>query len=483
MKVVHRKETSTMIVELSASDDRLKLFARITPQADHHTAREEDLLNEICEVAPKELVDRMVVWDIISELRQGKGCEGRRVAKGTVPVPGKDGKLVWLVRRFSPGKSENADREFVDFFTLGLFENVPKGREIARIYKPGNGTPGMDVFGKAITTKGGRALSPRFDKTIEPRMDDAQEAYTTLVAAVDGYVHDEGGKFGIREVLHVAGNLDYGMGHIDFIGSVRIVGDIQKGFNVKARGAIEVMGSVLGENVLTSESSITVKGFHFGGDGSFVSAKGDYSVDVAEKISTEVGGNIFISREARDCLLCSSSAVIAPRAVIIGGSAWCVKGFEAKVIGNEAGVTTSIEIRNELEVTKEYRKLNDNIRKHEAAAAALELHIGPYLKNRNRVPLLRAQFKEKMASLLDKHDQVQMSLERLRGIERRMREGKPLETEARINVREEIKAGAVFKTGEAVVEFKDPVRGPVCFRPSDDRKEWKNGDYVDFVVE
>ena len=483
MKVVHRKESNTMIVELSVSDDRLKLFARVTPQQDCNTAREEDLLKEISSVVPPELIDRMVVWDIVSELRQGKGCEGRRVARGVSPVPGKDGKLVWLVRRFSPGKMEDAEREFVDFFTLGLFENVAKGREVARIYKPGQGTPGTDVFGKPISTKGGRALSPRFDKTIEPRVGDIDEPYITLLAAVDGYVHDEGGKFGIKDVLHISGNLDYSMGHIDLIGSVRIVGDIQKGFNVKARGGIEVLGSVLGDNVLTSESSISIKGFHYGGEGSFVSAKGDYSVDVAEKIATDIAGNIFIGREVRDCLLCSGSAVIAPRAAFIGGSVWCVKGFEGRVVGNELGVQTYIEIRNELEVTREYRKLSDNLKKHEAALAALTLHIGPYLKNRNRVPLLRAQFKEKMTALLDKYDQVEKSLERLQDLERKMREGKPLETNARVNVKEEIKAGVSLKSGEAVHAFKDPVRGPICFKPTDDRKEWKQEQFIDLTVE
>jgi uncharacterized protein (DUF342 family) len=479
MKVIHKYESNTMALELSVSDDRMKLFARVTPRPDHESAKEEELLKEIQSIAPADFISRMVVWDIVSALHEGKGCDSRRVARGINPVPGKDGKLVWLVRRFSPGKVEDAEREFVDFFTLGLFENVAKGREVARIYKPSNGIGGTDVLGKPIPARGGRTLSIRFDKTIEPRPDDQQEAYTTLLAAVDGYVHDEGGKFGIRDVLHVSGNLDYSIGHIDFIGSVRIVGDVQKGFNVKAKGGIEVFGSVLGENVLSSESSVTIKGFHYGGEGSFVSAKGDYSVDAAEKIATEVGGNIYIGREARECSLHSSSAILAARAQVIGGSVWCVKGFEVKSIGNEVGIRTEVEIRNELEVTKEYRKLSENIQKHLAAASALELHIGPYLKNRNRVPLLRNQFREKMTALLDKYDQVQKSLERLQGIEKKMREGKPLESNARINVLEKVFAGAVFKTGEAFVEHKDPVQGPVSFKPSDDRKEWITVPFVD----
>lgn len=472
-----------MTLELLVSEDRLKLFARVIPQADCYSAKEEDFLNEVASIAPSELIDRMVVWDIVSELRHGNGCDARRVARGAAPVPGRDGKLVWLVRRFSPGKTDDPDREFVDFFTLGLFENVAKGREVARIYKPTGGISGKDVLGKPLSTKSGRAITPRFDKTIEPRTDDSEETYTTLVATVDGYVHDDGGKFSIYEVLHISGNLDYSMGHIDFIGSVRIGGDVQKGFNIKARGKIEVLGSVLGDNIITSDSSVTIKGFHYGGEGSGLSAKGDYTVDACEKVSTDVGGNVFIAREARECVLCSSSSVIAPRAAFIGGSVWCVKGFEGRVVGNTAGVKTVIEVCNELEVTKEYRKLNDNIRKHVAAAAALELHIGPYLKNRSRVPLLRDQFKEKMMALLDKHDQVQKSLEHLRGLEKKMREGKPLESNARVNVREVLHAGTVFTTGETNLEFKDSLPGPVSYKPSEDRRDWTQEAFVDLTVE
>ena len=472
MRVIHKAQNNAMILELSTSDDKLKLFARVTPQDGYATASEEDLKREILAVTPEELIDQRVLSDIIEELRRGNGCEARRVAKGTAPVSGRDGKLVWLVRRFSPGKAEDMEREFVDFFTLGLFENIAVGCEVARVYKPSTGITGKDVLGKPLSARAGKNLSLRFDKTIELRQVDTEEAYSTLVATIDGYVHEEGDKFGIKDTLNIPGNLDYSMGHLDFIGSVKIQGDIQKGFNIKARGTIEVLGSVFGDNILTSDSSITIKGFHYGGKASFLSAKGDYTADIAEKVSTEVGGNITIGREARDCSLHTSSAVFASHAKIIGGSVWCVNGFEGAAVGNGSGVKTEIELRNELEVTKEYRKLSENVQKHEAAAAALELHIGPYLKNRSRVPLLNNQFKIKITALLDKYDQVQKSLQVLHNSEKKLRDAKPIESSASVNVLETMYSGAVLKTGSSAFEIKDTLAGPLSFKPTEDRSSW-----------
>jgi uncharacterized protein (DUF342 family) len=472
MRVIHRVQDNIKLLELSVSDDRQKLFARVVPQIDCHSAAVEDIRRDIETIAPAELLEEEVIYDICLELRQNKGCESRRVAKGKEPEIGRDGKLVWLVRRFRPGANGAEDREFADFFTLGLFENIEAGREIARIYRPGAGAEGIDVQGKKIPAKPGKPFNARCDNTVELRSDPAHENYTSVIAANAGYVHDEGEKFSVRDTLHISGNLDWNMGHIDFVGNVKVMGDVQKGFHIKARGNIDVLGSALGENVLTSQRSISIKGFHQGFERSSVSAQEDYSVGIAHGVSADVGGNIIIGKEARDCLFRAGLGVLAPHASFVGGSAWCVKGFEVKTLGNDAGVTTAIELRNELEVTKEYRVLSDNIRKHETAVAALELHIGPYLKNRQRVPLLKNPFRAKMSALIAKYDSVAQSLEKLREQERTMRESRPVQDDARVNVIGEAFPGVQLSAGDTHYTLVDRVAGPVTYRKPAQQGEW-----------
>ncbi len=471
MRVIHKVSDAVKKMELSISDDRLKLFAKIEPQAECSRITLETLLQDFKEVTPSELLEMDVLKDICNELRQGKGCDSRRVARGKPAEAGRDGKVVWMVRRFSPSKTGGEDREFSDLFSVGLFENVEAGAEIARIYRPSGGTAGVDVEGKELPARAGQAVNSRWDRTVELRTDPAHENYTSVIATIAGYVHEDANSVSVRNTLELSGNLDWSMGHIDFIGHVRIAGDVQKGFHIKARGDIDIGGSVLGENVLTSQGSIRIDGFHLGDRSSVVTAKADYSAGIAQGVTANVGGNVTISREARDCTLRAGLGVYATNAAIVGGSIWCVKGLEAETLGNVGGVTTIVELRNELEVTKEYLTLSESLKKHEAALAALELHIGPYLKNRHRVPLLKNQFRAKIASLLDKYDGVVQSLNRLREQEKAMRESKPVFQEARVSASGHIHAGVVLNSGDAHLELKEEVAGPISYRKSE-QGEW-----------
>ena len=121
MRVIHRVQDKVKILELSISDDRQKLFAKIVPQEECSNITYEDLVKDISVIAPPELHEASVIGDICEDLRMSKGCDSRRVAKGREPESGRDGKVVWLVRRFNPSKTNPEGREFSDLFTLGLF--------------------------------------------------------------------------------------------------------------------------------------------------------------------------------------------------------------------------------------------------------------------------------------------------------------------------------------------------------------------------
>jgi uncharacterized protein (DUF342 family) len=472
MRVIHKVEDEYKFLELSISDDKQKLFARVEPREKYQGVALDDIVKEIVAVSPPDLIEKDVVRDIAEELRRGKGCETRRVAQGRLPSEGRDGKVVWLARRFCAGSQGSEEREFSDFFTLGLFENIEVGAEIARVYKPATGTIGVDVLGNEVPSKAGKPVSMRWDRSIELKVDPEHENYSTAVALVAGYIHDEGSAVAVRDTLAVPGNLDWSFGHIDFVGHVKIQGDVQKGFHIKARGNIDIRGGVIGENVLTSHGSLSVKGCHLGVGSPSMTVGGDYSVGIAHGVTATVGGNAYIEREARDCSLNVGLAVLAPKAAIVGGSIWCVRGLEAKTLGNEAGVTTIVELKNELEVTKEYRTLATSIKKHETAIAALELHIGPYLKNRRRVPLLKREFRVKISGLLQKYDGVVESLSRLRQQEREMRESKPVQSDARISVSGTLHAGVVLTSGDIRLEIKEDIAGPISFRRPDHQSEW-----------
>jgi LPS export ABC transporter protein LptC len=109
MRIVHRYQSEQMNLELSVSDDKLKLFAKVVPQPKHTEVSNLAITEELLKVTLENLIDCDVVRDITEQLRAGKGCEGRRVAKGEPPIPGKDGKIVWEIfgkkGRYDAGKN------------------------------------------------------------------------------------------------------------------------------------------------------------------------------------------------------------------------------------------------------------------------------------------------------------------------------------------------------------------------------------------
>ena len=78
---------------------------------------------------------------------------------------------------------------------------------------------------------------------------------------------------------------------------------------------------------------MSIRGFHQGGEGAMLRARVNYSVSICQNVTADVGGNITILKEARDCSFRASAAVMAPQARIVGGTIWCVKGLEVKALG------------------------------------------------------------------------------------------------------------------------------------------------------
>lgn len=487
MQVVHSFKDNTATVELSLSDDGMELFARVSPEPEHILVREATIVAALTSVTPRERLDMRVVREVVRQLKLGRTCEGCRVATGTAPTNGADGKVVWLVRRFNPTElrtvrtpAGEAARE--DLHSRTVFENVVRGRELARVYKPTGGTDGATARGEPVPATPGKAATISFDKSITLSAGPAGSEYDLLISSLDGYVHEENGAYSVREQLVVPENLDYAVGHIDFIGSVKVVGDVNKGFHIKARGVIEVCGSVLGDNVLHSAAAVVIKGFHHGGEHGRVRCAGSYTVSVAQAVVTDLNGPVRIEREARDSTLATTDGVFAEQATIVGGRVLCVKGSQLGTVGTTVATTTILELKNEREVTAEYRAISDNIQKHIAAKAALELHIGPFLKNRPRIETLQEQFRKKIVNLLSKYDDVNTSLLQLQA---KLHEMQQIEhsSDARINIVKTAHAGTEFRSGDTVLRLTEDVSGPASFQLNSETAAWQQIDYKPFTEE
>lgn len=404
---------------MRVNEERLKLFieARPGPEPGPVTFQDIDALLPV--EIDRTMLHPGVLAEVAAIVSRGEHAAERRIAKGRAPEHGEDGKLLLLVKKFgSPREVQIDQRGFVDYSHLHLFDNVEPGKVVARLYPPHVGKAGVDAFGKSIASRVGQPKKVTHDKTIERRnVSTENSTYEELVATGFGYLEEDNGNLCIKPELVVRENLDLRYGNIDFVGSIKVSGDVQPGFKVSADRGIEVAGAVQSGCVIICKSG-DVK-IHFADDAQII-ASGKIMLDVAQRVRAEAGGLIEVKKQARESELRSALAIMAPSAQIVGGGCYVVHGLSVRELGNEAGISTLVSLSSKAETTAEYGRLAASLQSHEQVKQLLESHLGPYAHQHSRVQLLKSEHREKMEKLLKKLREVERSrlalLERKRSL-------------------------------------------------------------------
>jgi uncharacterized protein len=458
------------------SDDRVKLFlyadlpkntksqksGATEPAYQQHTVKREDLLEILRNHIKLDLVDYGVIDDVVAHLNQGEKVDKRRIAKGIAPGKGIDGKLLLLVKIFD-GKAEmHADQnEAVDLKNIHLFDNITKGQKIARLYPPKPGTSGVDALGQPIEAESGREAAVILDETLAfTSSEDPDQNYQLIVSKTEGYVHRKDKRLSIHEELIINQDVDYHTGNINFVGRVRILGDVMPGFLVKAGKGIHISGSVRGASLITSDGDIAIEDTIFGERGSAIVSAGDLHLSMAQELTAEVKGSIFVKQELRDCTVKVLGTVRIPDGRILGGSIFSPCGVEAKEIGNETGVTTVIHICSDVETTPEYETIVSSIEQHKKAADLLKLHLGPFVNHPNRIEFLAPPNQKKIKALYQKLQEVDQGLEALYEKRDELLKNAKIGVVPRINFLSRMYPGTSILSGEEVYTVQEELTGP-----------------------
>lgn len=422
----------------------------------------DDLLAVLKEFANVEMINVGVIDDIAACISRGERIEERRIAKGEEPQVGADGKILYLVKRYTGEVEIRVDEKGVaDLKVLHLFDNITQGTTVARVYAPKNGIDGKDALGKPIPSKPGKPCKIGLDRTLSLKdSTDKAESYQVVVAEADGYLSEESGKISIKTELVVAGDLDFHMGTIDFIGSVRVKGDVLPGFSVRAKRGIVVTGSVREASLHCTDGDITVKEYVYGGETAKVVCGRNFDCSVAQELEAEVVGNITIHKEAVDCKLRTQSTLMMTKGALMGGQTFCVCGAEARILGNEAGQETAIRLCNDVEMTAEYGVLVANIENHERALKMIDLHLGPFAINPQRVEVLSGPYRAKMEKLLAKKKEVTLSHQRLLRKKEEMVQGAHANPVLRLNFLQKLYDGVMVYAEDQCFSSKVPLDGP-----------------------
>ncbi|MCB0324620.1 MAG: DUF342 domain-containing protein [Bdellovibrionales bacterium] len=472
-----------LTIEGEVSDDGLKLFltchrdlTRDTPPLSY-----DELKGLLVEHVPAEFIHDSVLQEIVDLVNRDGVAPKRRVAKGTPAVPGRDGKLLLLVK---PYRRRSGEREQVDARYVRYFDNIETGSPVARLYAPTNGQPGIDVLGEEMKAASGKPAEVKFDDSLQ-LVTAASRGYDTLVATVSGYLDTEGPSLRVHNELVLTEDIDFRIGDIDFIGAVRLRGSLMKGFRIKARGNIVIEGNVVGGKLVSTEGSIEVKGTVTGDGGAAaridesstlrfsqlragaeedqIAAARSVALHVVEGVTVSAGETIRVQREAHHARFRTRGVLDMTGAKFISGAAYAVCGIQADAIGSPAEEeTVALHLCSDVESSAEYLDLTEAINRHLHAEATIRVVLGPFADDPAAVRRLEPEYRRKMVDLHAKLTKVSDSRQRLEEERTTLLATAKYNSVMCVNFNKKIFRGVRIIAGEQHYLVEDTATGPGC---------------------
>jgi len=345
---VMASEPVDSVVNVIVSDDELRAFINIEPPLNGGAPPSFETLKAALDAQG---VTYNVDMDRLKKVAENPVYgQNILIASGRAPVDGVDGDLRFHVeiekKELKP--KVGADGR-VDYYDLGIIENVVRGQVLCTIIPPTEGRPGVTVRGREIPQRPGKAVQPPVGRNTELSADGR-----TVVSKIDGQVEYDGRRINVTETLYIKENVDFSTGNINANGNVVVQGAVLPGFKVEAAGNVEIKGVV--ENAYIKAGG-NVK-LHSGIIGSELYCAGELKCRYIENSRIFAKKDIKADSIINSDVKCGRSIRVGGSiAKIIGGSCFAGQEIEARTIGSISPVRTILQIGTDEMVIERQQQL------------------------------------------------------------------------------------------------------------------------------
>ncbi len=441
---------SEVIIELSKDD--MEAFLTVTEPDGGNETKKEIIMEKLKEKGIVYGIDEKSFDDVLIDK---KFNEKILVAKGLEAEAGADGHIQYKFEQDTENKGKMLENGRMDYKSISNIVNVVKGEVLAELIPPTEGEPGQNVLGIEISPEPGK------ETTIETYMGkgvELSEDSTKLVAEIDGQVIIENEKLNVYPVYVVDGDVDLNVGNIDFIGSVLVKGSVLDGFEIKAKGNLEVEKSLGSSNVEVT-GDVLVKGGILGKDSGLVKASGNVEAKFIENGNIEAKKDIVVHKAVMHSNLKATRILVKEgKGLIVGGTIKAQDLVNCITLGSHLATKTNVIIgikekilKRMEEIDAEVAKIYDDIEKVQEAVDSLE----NIKKRLERLPddkedkltkfkLLVSQLEEKSEKLMEERD----------ALEEEMEAGHS----GKLKVRDIIFPGVTITIRKGVMQVKDEIK-------------------------
>lgn len=308
------------------------------------------------------------------------------IAQATLPVDGKDAVIKFnfdLSKNINLVQDEDGN---IDFKALNWFQQAKTGDEIAYKIPAEEGVPGKNVKGTMIVPAAGKDIQFKYGKNVEVSEDGLK-----LIASSDGRLEYIDGKISVNEILVIDGDVDTGVGNIDFVGGVVVKGDVKSGFGINAKGSLEVNGVIEACNINVM-GDLVVKGGIQGSELAQIEVKGSVICKFIENANVFSGQDIKTDYIIHSRVVATGKITLnSKKSLIAGGEIIAKESIIASVVGSSMGTKTSITLGIDVEKTRELEKLKQELSEinKETAILTPAIKSGSEMLQKGRMDLIK----------------------------------------------------------------------------------------------
>lgn len=283
------------------------------------------------------------------------------VAYGEFAYDGDDAWLETLIEDIADRRPQMDEDGNVNFLELGDFPHVDADQALVRRHPPTDGKSGWTVTGRSVKGRNGKDLS------LKPKNDSVKLADgdpDLLLSATQGMpvVHDKGAQ--VEQVLkldqvglktghirfdgsvHIKGNVDPGM-KIEVTGDVKVGGLVEAAY-IKAGGAIEIGGGVIGrkQNEKDKQAEPPAKGKERDKDkvnDAYLHAGTQVKARFIQEAKVKADQEIIVQKQILHSEVTAGIKIMMPgRGTIVGGVARAKEIIDVGISGAMANVPTKL---------------------------------------------------------------------------------------------------------------------------------------------
>lgn len=329
-------------------------------------------------------------------------------SRGIPARQGSPGRLEWLTDKHPSGTPQEDEQGRVNFYEIQNIINVAADQPLARIHRPGEGTPGVDVFGKVIEPPAPDVEKYRLGKGV--RQDDENRL---LIAGQDGSLSYSAGIISIEEVYYVNGDVDFSVGNVTFRGTVSVQGQVLDGFTVQAHRDLYI-NNIVNAATLEAGGNIIIKGGVTGKDKGRIRCDGKLQAKYLNSVQVEAKSDVEIAGEIVNTKLQTLGSLLIPKGKIFNSQIDANNDIICDSLGSPLGVRTTVNAGTDYVRRERLKVVDAELEKLTAVFDKIRVKIEPVLADPSKFSLLPDVKKEVIRKLAQEMKTIHQELQALK---------------------------------------------------------------------